>query len=117
MMMTVSHQKDFVIMPNGTSRFSRTSRPGLILIASCVFLFFLSGEFACANKIDLIESGKTCGLVHKGSGLIVNGAEFRRGSFPWLVALMYVGDNSPSKFFCGGTLISAKHVLTGKLSK
>lgn len=41
---------------------------------------------------------------------IMFGSDTFRGEFPFLVALNYTKD---STFFCGGTLISKKHVLTG----
>ena len=55
----------------------------------------------------------TCGKAQRTSGFIVRGKKFTRGDFPWAVALFFIGKNSPM-FFGGGTLISKRHVLTGK---
>ena len=41
------------------------------------------------------------------------GDSFSRGEFPWMVALLDKITNPPA-FFCAGTLISWRHVVTGK---
>lgn len=58
----------------------------------------------------------TCGISKKGAGLVVRGQNFRRGDFPWIVALIYTLTKPPS-YFCGGTLISTKFVLSGKYTQ
>lgn len=44
------------------------------------------------------------------SGLVIGGNRTDRGQWPFLVALRHIIEN---KFFCGGSLISSKHVITG----
>ena len=56
---------------------------------------------------------RVCGKPAKAKGLIVNGEEFKRGEFPWMVALLNKRKN-PAQFFGAGTLISTRHVITGK---
>lgn len=51
-----------------------------------------------------------CGEVILARPLIVNGTVTLRGEWPFIVALYQV---KHPKYFCGGTLISHKHVLTG----
>lgn len=46
-----------------------------------------------------------------GHGLVIRGNGTRRGEFPFLCALY---DIEEDEIFCGGTLITTKHVLTGK---
>lgn len=58
------------------------------------------------------ESAAACGTNSRSGGLIVRGDGFKRGDFPWTVALVYLEDDQPF-LFCGGTLISANHVVTG----
>lgn len=58
----------------------------------------------------------TCGSPNRNSGFIVHGDHFKRGDYPWIVALLYTGFSPPS-YFCGGTLISTKHVVTGRKTK
>lgn len=58
---------------------------------------------------------QNCGVSSAlGIGLIVNGQGFDRGKWPWMVALMKKRKSEPPRFFCGGTLVSATRVLTGK---
>ena len=54
----------------------------------------------------------TCGRADQAGGLIIGGSQVERGKWPWIVALFKTVNND-SKFFCGGTLISNKHVVTG----
>lgn len=56
---------------------------------------------------------RTCGSSSRDSGLIVHGSNFSRGDFSWIVALMNTKDGK-NDFFCSGTLISSRHVVTGK---
>lgn len=42
-------------------------------------------------------------------GLIVNGDQVSRGEWPFIAALFYTAGE---KFFCAGTLITSKHVVT-----
>lgn len=58
-------------------------------------------------------SADQCGTVKFIEPQIVGGSQTTRGEWPFIAALYYTDD---AKFFCGGTLISAKHVLTGVLS-
>lgn len=54
-----------------------------------------------------------CGRSDQSAGLIIGGSPVSRGKWPWIVALFKTTANE-SKFFCGGTLISNKHVVTGE---
>jgi secreted trypsin-like serine protease len=69
-----------------------------------LFIFCVAGAFS-----------NECGVAFISEGLIVRGTEFARGSYPWMVALMYTNhDDKPPTYFCGGVLISEVHVLTGE---
>lgn len=56
---------------------------------------------------------QSCGVPKRGTGFVLGGQTFKRGDYPWLVALMLL--KNPPQFFCGGTIISSSFVLTGKL--
>ena len=56
---------------------------------------------------------RVCGKPAQTAGLIVHGKDFKRGEFPWMVALLNKRKN-PVQFFGAGTLISTRHVTTGK---
>lgn len=45
------------------------------------------------------------------SSRILGGSEVYRGDWPFIVALYRA---KTSQYFCGGTLISSQHILTGK---
>lgn len=57
---------------------------------------------------------ENCGVSGSKSGLIVHGEDFPRGTYPWIVALMHTGFESP-KYFCAGSLISKNFVISGKI--
>lgn len=62
----------------------------------------------------MTTKAQKCGKVRSEfGGTIFGGEKSRKTEFPWMVALV---DRKLNKFFCGGTLISAKHVLSGKTS-
>lgn len=50
-----------------------------------------------------------CGTVPYATGYIIGGSEAKRGQWPFMVGLMYRPWN---KFFCGGSLITNRHVLS-----
>lgn len=50
-----------------------------------------------------------CGDSLVGTGLIVGGSTIKRGQWPFIVALFR---SKTEKYFCGGTIISMKHIIT-----
>lgn len=52
-----------------------------------------------------------CGRSNEVVGLIYNGEKSTSGDWPWIVALFYRPANS---FFCSGSLVSEKHLLSGE---
>lgn len=54
----------------------------------------------------------TCGTVSFATGLIIHGTAAKKGQWPFLVGLFYL---TTKKFFCGSSLISSRHLLTGML--
>jgi secreted trypsin-like serine protease len=65
------------------------------------------------GSLFLLTSAQECGNVKYTSELIYGGEYAKRGQWPWLCA---VHDTVSDEFFCGSTLISKKHVLTGESS-
>lgn len=59
---------------------------------------------------NLIDEAQ-CGQQEISSGRVVGGIEAASGEWPWLAAIFLHGDKRV-EFWCGGSLISAKHVLT-----
>lgn len=63
--------------------------------------------------VTIKTSADECGTVKYIQPRIVGGTQTTRGEWPFIAALYYVDE---AKFFCGATLISTKHVLTGLMS-
>ncbi|XP_073840714.1 uncharacterized protein [Musca autumnalis] len=57
---------------------------------------------------------ETCGISRGNTNRVVGGAEAKRGAYPWMAALGYRDELSPSvlKYLCGGSLVSSKYILT-----
>lgn len=55
-----------------------------------------------------------CGISNGEHGRIVGGEPATLGSWPWVTALGYRGKKNPNepRFLCGGSLVSARHVVT-----
>lgn len=51
-----------------------------------------------------------CGKARTIHGLVVGGVLVERGEWPFLVSLQHIESKS---HFCGGSLITEKHVVTG----
>lgn len=56
-----------------------------------------------------VFGAENCGSSAKVTGLIIGGKFSENNQWPWLAALIKRSDET---FFCGGTLISKRHVLT-----
>lgn len=68
--------------------------------------------FSLVTLLHVIPSKlQACGKFSFNTGLVVNGDEVKRGEFPFLVALLKL---KTQKFFCGASLITQKHALTGE---
>jgi secreted trypsin-like serine protease len=74
-------------------------------VFSIIVLFFIS-FLASAN-------GQNCGRVKVPlvSSLSIGSEYANRGQWPWLVPLMTTAE----KYFCGSTILSELHLLTGEI--
>lgn len=75
----------------------------MFFLAFCLLIF----ESKCQNL-------QKCGKSTSSSGLVANGKNLTRGTLPWIVALMYMKKDQTLNYFCGGSLISQKLILTGR---
>lgn len=53
-----------------------------------------------------------CGKTFFNFGLVVGGTEIIRGQWPFIAALRLL---ATKQYFCGGTLITKQHVVTGEI--
>lgn len=58
-----------------------------------------------------VAQDEGCGTRIGDSGMMFGGVQTQKNEWPWLVAFFFQPDNI---FFCGGSLISIKHVLSGE---
>lgn len=75
----------------------------LLVISVCVGLVVGMSKIDQENRIE-------CGTVDVIHDLIQRGNAASKGTWPFVVVLSKLSSN---KIFCGGTLISTKHILTG----
>lgn len=81
-----------------------------IMINNLLFAIILVA--AIANTL----TNNQCGKVDQkfGGGLVVNGKNFKRGAYPWMVALFDISDEEKDFYFCVGTYVLERKVLTGE---
>jgi hypothetical protein len=84
---------------------------------SKIILVFLIGLF-CLGFGD--EEGEQrgrarvqfkCGQKHSTAGFIFGGIPAKPHDWPWLVAMIYTPYD---QYFCSGSLVSRKHVVSGE---
>lgn len=83
-----------------------------ILLIQCLTIFLIC-EVTSSSPNRHKRDVTTCGNSIRSTSLIAGGTSFPSGAFPWVVALNYT-KNKQTHFFCSGTLISSRHVITGK---
>ena len=77
-----------------------------------VYVVFIAIFWTCVQA-NPVQSEQECGRRIIGSGLISGGNPSNANAWPWLVAFAHrvIGNRD---FFCGGSLVSAKHVVSGQ---
>jgi secreted trypsin-like serine protease len=66
----------------------------------------------CCIYADGQGESENCGRKDSVSERIFGGEEVQSNEWPWLVAFVNWTEN---KFFCGGSLVSSKHVISGEI--
>jgi secreted trypsin-like serine protease len=76
-----------------------------------IFVLFITlfVTFACVSANPITKCGKRTNV---GQGNVVGGYHTRANSWPWLVALIH---RHTRQFFCGGSLVSERHVISGEV--
>lgn len=62
------------------------------------------------RRLPTVEEG--CGYSNNSYKKIVGGEVSKKGAWPWVALIGYDDELSSSPFKCGGTLITARHVIT-----
>uniref|UniRef100_A0A1B0AQV6 Uncharacterized protein n=1 Tax=Glossina palpalis gambiensis TaxID=67801 RepID=A0A1B0AQV6_9MUSC len=62
------------------------------------------------RRLPTVEEG--CGYTSSSYKKIVGGEVSKKGAWPWIALIGYDDSFSSTPFKCGGTLITARHVLT-----
>lgn len=63
------------------------------------------------QNLPLLVDPKECGQPESAKFRVVGGEESASGKWPWMAAIFLHGPKR-SEFWCGGTLITARHILT-----
>jgi secreted trypsin-like serine protease len=64
--------------------------------------------------IELSRTSENCGNRRGVALLSIGGKQSEKNQWPWLVAFVHTQANT---FFCGGSLLSERHILSGELKK
>lgn len=78
------------------------------------FAFVLFKFLAISHGFESFHGLQQCGEVQVGFGYIVGGNYSEKGQWPWLASLHYRKNNA---YFCGSSIISKKHLLSGEFIK
>ncbi|RXG54982.1 Serine protease 27 [Armadillidium vulgare] len=94
-----------------SSSSSSEEETNLCLAIKAAFLvgrrFLLSTALTVEELELLFPENPACGLNNRRESRLIGGKTTEFNEYPWAVALLYKGH-----YFCGGTLINERYVLT-----
>lgn len=77
-----------------------------------VLVTFLAFSSVCLQASPT-EVKSVCGKKNAAKGLVFGGEQTKPNTWPWIVAFSHRAKRKQN-FFCGGSLVSAKHVVSGE---
>jgi hypothetical protein len=84
----------------------------LLSIVLCTLIHDVAG--GPTDRVERAATPMMCGKSRAARGLSIGGNHTVRNSWPWLVALRKELPGNKSKFFCAGSLIAKRHVVSGE---
>ncbi|KAJ2954920.1 hypothetical protein O0L34_g3247 [Tuta absoluta] len=109
LVLTTRRPKPTVAPAQTTSRPATTAAP-LTTSTRPTTTFFTVPPPTLGNYSNIVDV-EECGQREDEGGRIVGGTEARPGAWPWMAAI-YLHGSKRREFWCGGTLVAKKHVLT-----
>ena len=75
-------------------------------------LCYISVVIALVFQVGLFKTSDVkCGTSDFSVSLVIGGNKTEKGQWPYVAALYYA---DIFRFFCGGTVITTKHIMTGR---
>jgi secreted trypsin-like serine protease len=88
-------------------------KPGLMIVLLSVVLCIVIGDVA-GGPTERSTSTKKCGRTRAGNPYSFGGTHTELNAWPWMVALRKELPKNKTAFFCAGSLIAERHVVSGK---
>jgi hypothetical protein len=84
----------------------------LLLVVLCIVIHDVAG--GPTDRVERAVTSTRCGKSQAARELSIGGSHTALHSWPWMVALQKKLPENKSKFFCTGSLIAERHIVSGK---
>jgi hypothetical protein len=83
----------------------------LLLVVFCIVIHDVAGGLS--DRFQRAATSRRCGFSVAARELSVGGSHTKPNTWPWLVALYKELPKRKTEFFCAGSLIAQRHVVSG----